>query len=167
MEWIILLAFAFFDYIGYNTIGQRHLVLYRILQTILQITLTWNAVAFAGWFAAIAWLWLWWGGWADLFYYMFYDWLRFFGYRNDGFGKSVVGGNGSAIYTERFAPMTAFEAEVLGGLVTWFWWTLLGLVKWAATGERQSPMSAVEICMQAFAMLAIYGIARWLIIVFG
>ena len=172
MEWIILIGFAFFDYIGYNTLARWSVVVYRILQTLVQIAATWYAWIHLGPFAAVAWNFIWWAWLADLFYYAMYDLLKFFGYENAGYGETYAGlldekpgwckraTDGYDLYADNLRPLSAFELEVLAGRVSWAWWTPLGLIRWIATGDRKKPLSAFEIFMQLFVMLAMYGIAR-------
>lgn len=174
MEWIILLGFAVFDYFGYNTIGRWSIIIYRIIQNaILIMFLLYALHAWFGWFgfasslwpmlgwckpqAALSFLFLWWAWWADIFYYVLYDVLKCFGYEDDAlFGRVYVGEDAE----EHRINGGAFEHEVLNDHVTWAWWTPLGLIIWAATGERERILTGVEILMQAFVMLGIYGIAR-------
>lgn len=130
-----VILFAFFDYIGFNTIGKWNKVFYRALQYIFQGVIVWFLWSFDSFGTALWFLFLWWVWIADLIYYLFFDILRWFGDRSG----------------------TAFRNEVLGNLVTWAWWTPAGLIQWAITKQRNLPIKAWILCSQALAGLILWG----------
>lgn len=136
------LVFAFFDYVGFNTIKPRWF--YRILQTIVQFSIyvglyvidsVWCSISFAilhGTFCA------------DLAYYFFFDTIKWFG--GDYAGK-------------------AYKNEVLGNLVTWAWWTPYGLITRFLVGKKDEPISGEIILDQAqlgFAIALVIGLVRFI-----
>lgn len=129
--------FGFVDYVGYNTIGQKLLVLYRILQTSIQIGIVVLLFEFAGFLAALSFLLLWWTFCSDMIYYGFCAWLRWF----------------------KTEPPNAFEQDVEGNVVTWAWWTPYGLVR----GHKTEPIDGTILIAQAISGimvgLAIQGFA--------
>ena len=125
----MLIIFAAFDYVGYNTLGQWKIVLYRVIQTVVQLSLAAFLWHEEGFWSAFAFMLFWWTWNADLLYYLFYDLFRFFG------GDSA--GN-------------AFETEVLGGKVTWASWTPYGLVARTIPNKKLMPIGPLPLLLQAF-----------------
>ena len=131
--------FAFVDYVGYNGIGAGALktyrilflsfgkgapMLYRVLQTIIQVAFVWVLWCILGNFwVAFSFLFLWWTFNCDMIYYMFCGWLRWFPQE----------------------PVNAFNQDVMGDQVVWAWWTPYGLIR----GRKSEPIDGATLVVQA------------------
>jgi len=109
---ILILAvfgFSLFDYLGYNLLGTKKLVLYRVIQTIVQVGII--ALLFLhSWLIALCFVLLWWTWCCDWFYYII-DFLS-----QKIFGISFEGGD-------------SLESVFLGiTTVSWASWTPYGLI---------------------------------------
>ena len=111
--------FAFFDYVGFNTMGKLSKIAYRIIQIVFQIGLGVGCCFLSGWKAPAVFLLLWLTFNADLIYYAFFDTLKWYG-------------------------SGAFKREILGDECTWAGWTPLG---WFRT--QGSVVEGWEILLQA------------------
>lgn len=110
---IACLLFAFVDYVGFNTLGQRQdlaiklfgikVLWYRILQTLFQLMLVYVVGVVFGWIYSLGFMLLWWCWLADFMYY----------------GFAYVINN----------PKWENRVNLQGTLhqVTWAWWTPYGL----------------------------------------
>lgn len=118
---IAAFVFALFDYFGYSISVKKGWVdynlinPYRIVQTIVQGIINLILFIYFGWFYVIGFTLLWWTWNCDLLFYLIYDTLGIFG------------------------PRTAFKTEVLGNLVSWAWWTPLGLLFYKKTDVIKWP----------------------------
>ena len=133
LPYVALIAFGFFDYVGYNLSvvrGQTWLAFYRVLQVVFQILLvawlcrfggTWTT---EGFWRATCFMFLWWCFVADFIYYFFYWVLHWFNVRGEG----------------------GFGVEVLGDQVVWAWWTPLGLL---LHGGKREVISGQDLILQA------------------
>ena len=133
-EWIALIVFALFDFLGYNLIAKRSPTLkkvYRVLQIAFQIYITCWLYIHYDWQTAFFFVFLWWIWLADLFYYVMFDMTKIFG--RDG-----------------------FDGEVLANVVTWAWWTPIGLYGKIRRSARQ--ISGHDLMFQLFIGLAVYGV---------
>ena len=131
---IAISVFSMFDYIGFNTIGQKNLILYRITQNLFLISLAIGLYFLTGLISSICFLLLFWFWIADLIYYFFYDTLKWYG--GDYAGK-------------------AFKSEVLGNNVVWSWWTPYGLIFRYFQGKKNMPISGRILILQAIVGIVI------------
>ena len=120
--------FGFGDYWGFNTLGQKHLVVYRIIQTASQILLAAGCWALGGHWAAFSFLMLWWCFWADLVYYACCALLKWY----------------------PAEPANAFEQNVMGNVVSWAWWTPYGLIRMLfGQAKKTDPINGNILIVQA------------------
>lgn len=130
---LALAAFALFDYAGYNTIGQRALKTYRILQTAFGAWLMYMLwCVFGNLAAAFTAALLWWTFNADILYYQYCRWLHWF--KNE--------------------PVNAFQVDVMGDKVIWAWWTPAGILS-GRLKNRSMPINGAVLVIQAFAGIAL------------
>lgn len=102
-----LIFFGFVDYVGYNIAtqaGKIHLIIYRVFQTLLQITLMALLWKYSGFWSAFVFMFLWWTFNADFVFY------------------------GCAAIFKWFSDGADFKRDVLHDKVTWAYWTPLGLI---------------------------------------
>ena len=120
------IIFSFVDYLGYNELGRKgptQLIVYRIIQTVIQLCLVYALWCINPW-AAVAFVIIWWTFLCDFLYYAFCN-MGLFG---------ITG--------------AAFTNEVMGNQVTWAWWTPYGLFKWATTRVRNSVIDGSTLILQ-------------------
>lgn len=125
-------VFSLFDYIGYNLMAVKanRLVLYRILQTVIQILIAVLLYLFCGVLTAAGFIFLWWT-WVDDWIYYIIDYLsqRILGISFEG-GESLK---------EVFTGKTK---------VSWAWWTIVGLIKSPQDGKK-AILSNRELIIQS------------------
>lgn len=132
-----VIAFAMFDYVGYNILP---LIVWRIIQFLLQALIVWDLWMFFNFYAAGAFMLIWWGWICDFIYYWFYDHLKLYGGTHAG---------------------EAYKYDVKEGRVTWAWWTPVGLYYAIKTGHLQTILSERVLIKQASIMLGISFIIMW------
>lgn len=101
---LAIVFFAFFDVTLYNLVRfstPLMIKVYRVFQHIVLVALAVGLMYEVSVPSGIAFLLMWWTWVADLVYYFLYD---------------------------LFLGRSAFKEEVLGDIVTWAWWTPLGLL---------------------------------------
>lgn len=131
----VSLCFSLFDYLGYNTLGQKNIVVYRGLQVVVGVVLSFVLLTLASMKAFLLGVMLWWTFNDDLLYYAFAELLRSFpaevgSFKKDFFGEPVV---------------------------TWAWWTPYGLYRWLLKKQpRLTPISGAILFLQAGAGVALF-----------
>lgn len=129
------ILFAFFDYTFYNTLGQKKLTLYRVIQTAFQILLV-VALWFVGPLASVLFMLLWWTWNCDLLYYFFCYILHWYSAQ----------------------PKNSFEQYILSDTVTWAWWTPYGLIR----GHKSEPIDGDILVIQASAGIILSIVLQYL-----
>lgn len=144
--WIFAFTFFFalFDYFGYNEFAKRGLANgllapYRIVQMSVQIILIAVAWAFVDLMVAIGFTILWATWTCDFIYYFLYDTLKIYG-------------------------SGAFKKEVMGGQVSWAWWTPYGLIDWLINGKNGDEFRVIH--WSILAIQSLIGIILTVIITF-
>jgi hypothetical protein len=102
--------FALFDYISFNLVRtiSTALRIYRLIQVLVQLAITWVLLRTVGLPTAIAYNVVWWTWGADALYYVY---------------TAIFNAGG---HWERRG---AFRKYVLGNRCTWAWWTPVGVAK--------------------------------------
>jgi len=132
-----IIVFSLYDYFGFHISHKKGwedftpLNPYRISQFIVQAVITIILYILYGWYSALAFNILWWTWWADLLFYFWYDFLRFFGYPRKPGG---------------------FKEQVIGNKVTWAYWTAWGLLRFK---HKDTIMTRNAIFVQAGAGMII------------
>jgi hypothetical protein len=132
-----IIIFSLYDYFGFHISHKKGwedftpLNPYRISQFIVQAVITIILYILYGWYSALAFNILWWTWWADLLFYFWYDFLRFFGYPRKPGG---------------------FKEQVSGNKVTWAYWTAWGLLRFK---HNDTVMTRYAIFVQAGAGMII------------
>lgn len=123
-------GFSLFDYFAYNISEKKGwtdgiFAPYRIAQTCVQIILIAIAWAFVNGIVAIGFTLLWWTWVCDWLFYFIGEILGVYGrgYLND---------------------------EPFGNVVTWAWWTPLGLYLWIESGEQQTVINGSTLLWQSW-----------------
>ena len=129
---IAVFAFGFIDYVGYNKIKPTWL--YRVMQTIIQLSFYVLLYLAGGIWAFFTYFLLHWTFCSDFVYYLFYDTLKWYGGEYAGH---------------------AYETEVLGNQVYWAWWTPYGLLFRFIVGKKSEPIPGETLIDQAIVGLLI------------
>ena len=103
------LGFGLFDYVGFNLArGTSALPLYRAIQALVQIGITWFLYEAVGLPTAIGFNLIWWSWGADVIYY--------------GYTELFNAGG-------KWERRGAFEQQIMGNHCTWAWWTPVGIAQ--------------------------------------
>lgn len=120
-----ILAFGTVDYFGFNLLKNKALRLYRILQGLIQASITYGLYTWTGLGPAVGFNLIWWTGGADAVYYLWAE-------GSNGFGLDGWTG-------KRSTKMVLREGA------NWFEWTPVGL---AQRSSRQKGLPADTLVLQ-------------------
>jgi len=124
-----ILFFAMFDYIGYNLavryklVNSKFINPYRITQALMQIAITLTLYFLWSRKEAVSFNFLWWTWTADWIYYLYCFLINY----ND----------------TRRHWLQAFD-----GIVTWAFFTPIGIYHWTRTGNKDTIISGNVLCLQ-------------------